>query len=52
MIDFGGWLTCYIAPWIYPAMFFMLLFAYAAVAMLQFYKIKKIPMDEALKNTE
>lgn len=52
MIDFGGWLTCYIAPWIYPAMFFMLLSAYTLVAMLQFYKIRKIPMDEALKNTE
>lgn len=52
MIDYGGWLTCYFAPWIYPTMFIMLLCAYAAVAVLQFRKIQKIPMDEALKNVE
>lgn len=52
MIDFGGWLTCYFAPWIYPAMFFMLLFAYGIVAIIQFHKIRKIPMDLSLKNAE
>ena len=52
MVDFGGWLTCYFAPWIYPAIFFMLLLAYGAVAILQFQKIRKIPMDLSLKNVE
>lgn len=52
MIGFGGWLTCYFAPWIYPAMFLMLTVAYGIVALFQFRKIKKIPMDEALKNVE
>lgn len=52
MLDFGGWLTCYFAPWIYPAMFLMLLLAYGVVAVLQFHKIRKIPMDTALKNVE
>lgn len=52
MMEFSGWLNCYIAPQIYPEMFVMLMFAYVAVALLQFRRIKKIPMEEALKNVE
>ena len=52
MMQFSGWLNCYIAPEIYPEMFIMLLFAYGVVALLQFRRIKRIPMDEALKNVE
>lgn len=52
MMGFGGWLDCYFAPWIYPEMMIMLSAAYAIVAVIQFRKIQKIPMDEALKNAE
>lgn len=50
--DFSGWLSFYIKPEIYVEMFVMVIAAYAAVALLQFKKIQKIPMDEALKNVE
>lgn len=52
MIDYSGWLTLYIAPYVYVEMFLMTMAAYLVVAMLQFRKIKKIPMEEALKNVE
>lgn len=47
-----GWLTIYIAPWIYPVAFVLGLASYGVVAMLQLRKIRKIPMEEALKNVE
>ncbi len=52
MMDFNGWLPLYIAPEKYPQMFLMVLIAYGVVAFLQFRRIRKIPMDEALKNVE
>jgi len=52
MKDFSGWLSLYIAPKLYGEMFIMGMAAYLAVTLLQFRKIKKIPMDEALKNME
>lgn len=52
MKGFSGWLPCYIKPEIYGEMFVMGMVAYLVVALLQFRKIKKIPMDEALKNVE
>lgn len=52
MMDFNGWLELYIAPLEYPKMFAMVMAAYGLVALLQFRKIRKIPMDEALKNVE
>ena len=52
MQDFGGWLSCYIEPQIYIEMFLMNLSIYFVVVLLQFMKIKKIPMEEALKNVE
>lgn len=52
MMDYSGWLTLYIAPKVYVEMFVMSMAAYLAVALLQFRKIQKIPMDEALKNVE
>lgn len=52
MIDYPGWLSMWIAPWIYPAMFVIGMAAYALVAWLLFRKIRRIPMDEALKNVE
>lgn len=52
MKDYPGWLTLYIGPATYVKMFVMIMVAYIVVALLQFRKIKKIPMDEALKNVE
>lgn len=52
MSDYSGWLTLYIDPKIYGEMFAMSMVAYLAVALLQFRRIQKIPMDEALKNVE
>ncbi len=52
MAKMNGWLTFYIEPSIYPKMFLMGVAAYLIVAVLQFRHIKKIPMDEALKNVE
>ncbi len=52
MKGFSGWLPYYIKPEIYGEMFVMGMLVYLAVALLQFRKIKKIPMDEALKNVE
>ncbi len=52
MKKFNGWLTFYIAPWIYPVMFLTGFICYVAVYFLQMKKIRKIPMGEALKNVE
>lgn len=52
MQGYGGWISCYIAPDIYWKMALMNLAVFALVAALQFRKIKKIPMEEALKNVE
>lgn len=50
--SFSGWLTFYIEPMVYVKMLFFGMVAYAVVGALQFLKIKKIPMEEALKNAE
>ncbi|MDD3221287.1 MAG: ABC transporter permease [Clostridia bacterium] len=50
--DFSGWLTFYIAPQIYGEMFIIVMVVYCIVALLQFRRIERIPMDEALKNVE
>ena len=52
MSEYSGWLTLYIEPSIYGKMFALGMLVYAFVAVLQFRSIKKIPMDEALKNVE
>ena len=52
MQEMNGWITFYIAPWIYPAMLGIGIVCYAIVHMIQMRKIKKIPMAEALKNVE
>ena len=48
----SGWITLWVDPMIYVKMFAAGLITYAAVALLEFWKIKKVPMDEALKNVE
>ena len=48
----SGWITMWVDPMIYVQMFGAGMVTYAVVAWLEFCKIKKVPMDEALKNVE
>ena len=48
----SGWITMWVNPMIYVQMFGAGMVTYAVVALLEFCKIKKVPMDEALKNVE
>ena len=52
MEKMSGWITCYYKPSIFPAMFIMNILVYAVISLFMMAKIKKIPMDEALKNVE
>ena len=52
LASISGWITLWIDPMIYVQMFAAGVITYAIVAMLEFRKIKKVPMDEALKNVE
>ena len=44
-----GWITFYIAPWIYFAMFGIALLVFAGVFLIEYIKTKKIPLSMALK---
>lgn len=52
MEKMSGWITCYYKPFIFPVMFMMNILVYAVISLFMMAKIKKIPMDEALKNVE
>lgn len=52
MEKMSGWITCYYKPSIFPVMFMMNILVYAVISLFMMAKIKKIPMDEALKNVE
>lgn len=52
MKGYGGWFELVIPFSLYLQVFVMMVITYLAVAVFQFFKIKKIPMDEALKNVE
>jgi putative ABC transport system permease protein len=52
MKEINGWLTFYIAPWIYPAMLGIGVVCYLFVYLIQMKKIRKIPMAQALKEME
>ena len=52
MMDFTGWLPLTIEPILYIKMIVFGIAFYAFVAIVQFYKIKKIPMDQVLKRVE
>lgn len=52
MKDYSGWLSFSVRPVVYVEMFAIIIGVYAVVTILQVIKIKKIPMDEALKNVE
>lgn len=48
----SGWITMWVDPMIYVKMVAIGIAAYAVVAVLEFRKIRHVPMDEALKNVE
>ena len=48
----SGWITLWIDPMIYVQMFATGIITYGIVALLEFRRVKKVPMDEALKNVE
>ena len=52
MKKMSGWLTVWIGWDVYVKMFLLGVVAYGLVATLQYIKIRRIPMDEALKNVE
>lgn len=47
-----GWVTFYIAPWIYPAMLAMGAAVYYIVHLIQTKRLDRIPMAQALKMTD
>lgn len=52
MEEMSGWISCYYAPHIFPVMFILNITVYAVISFFMMGKIKKIPMDEALKTVE
>lgn len=52
IMSMNGWITFYMEPLIYVKMFLMGVLTYAAVVFLEYRKIRKVPMNEALKNVE
>lgn len=52
MLDYSGWLTFLISPAGYAKMLLFVLIGYLIVAGFDFRRIRKIPMDQALKNVE
>jgi len=52
MTSITGWITFYIDPMIYVEMFLIGIITYTVVAAMEYRKITKVPLDEALKNVE
>lgn len=52
MNSISGWIPLYVPPALYVKMFAIGLGTYLVVAILEYRKIRKVPMDEALKNVE
>lgn len=52
MFSYSGWFVFVIEPAGYVKMFLFVMIGYLFVMFLDFARIKKIPMDEALKNVE
>lgn len=52
MEEMSGWISCYYAPRIFPVMFILNITVYVVISFFMMAKIKKIPMDEALKTVE
>ena len=47
-----GWIEMWVSPTLYLRMMVIGLAAYAVVALLEYRRIIRVPMDEALKNVE
>ena len=47
-----GWLTFFIAPVTYAKMLIIGVVSYFAVSAVQYLRIRRIPMEQALKNNE
>ena len=52
MSEYTGWFSFYINHKVYLEIFLSGVLSYVVIAALQLFKIKKIPLDEALKNME
>ena len=52
MLEYSGWLTYYVAPWIYPAMVAIGAACYITVHFIETRRIKKIPVSRVLKDME
>lgn len=52
MKSISGWIPFYVDPLIYIKMFGIGIVTYGIVALLELRRIRKVPMDEALKNVE
>ena len=48
----SGWITLWIDPMIYVKMFAAGFITYSVIAMLEYRRIRRVPMSEALKNAE
>ena len=49
---FSGWFPYYVPSYAYIAVVAAGILSYAVIAFIQFRKVKKVPMDMALKNVE
>ena len=52
MTSISGWIPFVFSPMLYVKMFAMGIVTYAVVALLEYRKVRSVPMDEALKNVE
>lgn len=52
MSSYQGWIDLYVSPVLFLEMFLIGVVAYGIIGALQFLKVKRIPMEEALKSAE
>ncbi|MBR4763093.1 MAG: hypothetical protein IK087_02615 [Lachnospiraceae bacterium] len=52
MMNYNGWITAYIAPWVYAAVMGLGAASYGVVHIQEMRRINRIPLAEALKDTE
>lgn len=52
ILEMTGWIPIYLPAWVYIRVFLIGVLSYLAVAVFEYRKIGKVPMDEALKNVE
>ena len=51
-MEMTGWIELYIGRMVYVEMAVLGILAYAVIAVFEYRKIGRVPMDEALKNAE